>query len=88
MTRRISLGVCAWAVSGYFGSAVAADRPVGQPNVVLCMTDDQGWGDVSYNGLKKIRTPNLDAMAAIPTGWASFGPACCSASRRSPSPGP
>jgi arylsulfatase A-like enzyme len=27
------------------------------------MTDDQGWGDVSYNGLKKIQTPNLDAMA-------------------------
>jgi arylsulfatase A-like enzyme len=28
------------------------------------MTDDQGWGDVSYNGLKQIQTPALDAMAA------------------------
>ena len=28
------------------------------------MTDDQGWGDVGYNGLTKIRTPNIDAMAA------------------------
>jgi arylsulfatase A-like enzyme len=28
------------------------------------MTDDQGWGDVGYNGLTRIRTPNLDAMAA------------------------
>ena len=28
------------------------------------MTDDQGWGDVSYNGLKQIQTPTLDAMAA------------------------
>ena len=27
------------------------------------MTDDQGWGDVSYNGLQKIQTPNLDLMA-------------------------
>jgi arylsulfatase A-like enzyme len=35
-----------------------------QPNIVLCMTDDQGWGDVSFNGLKQIETPNLDAMAA------------------------
>ena len=28
------------------------------------MTDDQGWGDVSYNGLKQIQTTNIDAMAA------------------------
>ncbi len=34
------------------------------PNIILCMTDDQGWGDVSYNGLKQIQTPTLDAMAA------------------------
>ena len=38
-----------------------ADRPLG---IILCMTDDQGWGDVSYNGLKQIQTPVLDAMAA------------------------
>jgi hypothetical protein len=41
----------------------------GRPNVILCMTDDQGWNDVSYNergalARGKVRTPNLDAMAA------------------------
>jgi arylsulfatase len=36
----------------------------GEPNVVLLMTDDQGWGDVKYNGHPSLRTPNLDAMAA------------------------
>lgn len=40
--------------------SIAAERP----NVILMMADDQGWGDVSYNGHKILKTPNLDAMAA------------------------
>ncbi len=35
-----------------------------KPNIVLCMADDQGWGDVGYNGHKVLRTPTLDTMAA------------------------
>jgi arylsulfatase A-like enzyme len=35
-----------------------------RPNIVLCMADDQGWGDVAYNGHPALKTPNLDAMAA------------------------
>ena len=34
-----------------------------KPNIVVCMTDDQGWGDVSYNGHKVLKTPVLDEMA-------------------------
>jgi arylsulfatase A-like enzyme len=40
-------------------SATAAQRP---PNVVFVLTDDQGYGDMSCNGNKMIRTPNMDAF--------------------------
>ena len=40
------------------GSTSAAD----QPNIILCMADDLGWGDVGFNGNTVIKTPNLDAM--------------------------
>ena len=35
-----------------------------QPNIVLVMADDQGWGDMAYNGHPVLKTPNFDAMAA------------------------
>jgi arylsulfatase A-like enzyme len=34
------------------------------PNIILCMADDQGWGDMAYNGHPVLQTPNFDAMAA------------------------
>ena len=35
-----------------------------RPNVVLIMTDDQGWGDLSLHKNRYVQTPNLDKMAA------------------------
>lgn len=40
------------------GQASAAERP----NVVLVMTDDQGYGDLACHGNPVIKTPNLDAL--------------------------
>ena len=34
-----------------------------RPNIILIMTDDQGYGDLSCMGATDFRTPNLDRMA-------------------------
>lgn len=34
-----------------------------QPNIILVMADDQGYGDTGYNGHKVVKTPALDRMA-------------------------
>ena len=35
-----------------------------KPNIILVMADDQGWGDMAYNGHPTLKTPNFDQAAA------------------------
>jgi uncharacterized sulfatase len=41
----------------------AAEKPA-QPNVLLIISDDQGWADYGFMGHPQIATPNLDRLAA------------------------
>ncbi len=34
-----------------------------QPNIVIILADDQGWGDLSIQGNANLRTPNIDSLA-------------------------
>ena len=49
---RIALGIALFA-------CLASAAP---PNIVLILTDDQGWGDVGYHGAE-FPTPNIDRIA-------------------------
>ena len=46
-------------VLGSLLSTGAEDRP----NVVVILTDDQGWGDLSINGNTNLDTPRIDSLA-------------------------
>ncbi|EDM27063.1 N-acetylgalactosamine 6-sulfatase (GALNS) [Lentisphaera araneosa HTCC2155] len=34
-----------------------------KPNVIVILTDDQGWGDLSMNGNRDMDTPHIDSIA-------------------------
>jgi len=56
--------------SGNVGNGYGASG--GRPNIVLIMTDDQGYGDIGCHGNDLIRTPNLDAFAAESVEFTRF----------------
>lgn len=65
-------------LSGFaHGLAFAAEED--RPNILLLVSDDQGWPDLGCLGLKPVQTPTLDRLAAEGTRATSFyvtWPAC------------
>ncbi len=51
-------------------AAAVAAAP--RPNVVIVITDDQGYGDLSAHGNTMIRTPNLDRLHAESVRFTNF----------------
>jgi arylsulfatase len=64
--------------------SLAADRKSdNQPNIVLIVADDMGFGDLSCQGAEDIRTPHLDRLARQGTRFTNFcvAQSVCTASR-------
>ena len=67
-----------------FGSSLpflhAADKPLAgsRPNIILVMTDDQGYGDLGCHGHPYLKTPNLDKLHSQSTRFTDFhvSPTC------------
>ena len=47
------------------------------PNIILVMTDDQGWGQTGYYNHPLLKTPNLDLMAKNGLRLDKIGRASC-----------
>ncbi len=50
---------------------VGEDKPRG-PNIILILADDQGWGDLSFNGNANLQTPHIDAIAKNGISFQNF----------------
>jgi arylsulfatase A-like enzyme len=47
-------------------------HPAIRPNVVVLLADDQGWGDLSFNGNRNYQTPALDNLARAGVSFDHF----------------
>jgi arylsulfatase A-like enzyme len=63
MKRRDFLRLSASACFSMAGAGMSFGAPP-FPNIVLIYADDLGYGDVSCNGATRVRTPNVDRLAA------------------------
>ncbi|MCA9190341.1 MAG: sulfatase-like hydrolase/transferase [Planctomycetales bacterium] len=48
-----------------------------QPDIILIVADDLGWGDLGCYGAEDVLTPKLDALAAGGQKWSQFYANCC-----------
>ncbi|TDB67326.1 sulfatase family protein [Arundinibacter roseus] len=56
---------CLWLMAlllSAFGSSAQQTTP-SKPNILVILTDDQGFHDVSYYGTSDLRTPHIDQLA-------------------------
>jgi arylsulfatase A-like enzyme len=63
--------------------ARSASAATDKPNILLILTDDQGFGDLTSYGAKDLRTPNMDSIVARGMRFDNFYANCpvCSPSR-------
>src|SRR5581483_11335094 len=64
-------------------ASLAAESSKDLPNIIIFLTDDQGYGDVGCFGATEFATPNFDRLAKEGTKFTSFLVAqpVCTASR-------
>ena len=53
-----------WIILFVFSCQSQKEKESKNPNIILIMTDDQGWMDAGFNGNTELKTPNLDYLAS------------------------
>lgn len=48
------------AIDAFSDQATAREK---HPNIIVILSDDQGWGDLSINGNTNLSTPSIDSLA-------------------------
>lgn len=61
-----------------YAAALHAQSSATKPNIIIILTDDQGWGDLGINGNTNLQTPNIDRLSKSGAGFINFfvSPVC------------
>lgn len=68
LNRKRCLGILAMLLMAVFTAVKAGDKP----NIIIVITDDQGYGDLGCNGNPYIKTPTLDSFSEDAVCFTNF----------------
>jgi len=82
--RSTAAASAALAVASQLGISGCSGAKISRPNVILVMTDDQGYGDLGCHGSPYVKTPALDQLYGESIRLTDFHvDPCCSPTRAS-----
>ena len=62
--KRIGVGAAVFSLSGCSSIPSSGDKVRAKPNIIVIFTDDQGYADLSCQGIfDDLKTPHIDALA-------------------------
>ena len=61
MTKNTTIALIGLLIPLFMSSCSQAESKA--PNIIVILTDDQGWGDLSLNGNTNLNTPTIDGLA-------------------------
>jgi arylsulfatase A-like enzyme len=68
----VLLSITLKSAIGLAGSSQSPEKRGVKPNVIVVLTDDQGYGELSFHGNPILKTPNLDELAGQSLRFTDF----------------